>query len=446
MSVSPWKGRHLPITLGVFSLTFLFAFEAIAVTTVMPTIAKALDGLSWYSVSFAAPTAAGLVATVIAGQWCDRAGSRPALNAGLAIFIVGLLIAGLAPNIAVFLIGRATHGFGAGLLGVAVYVIVAQAYPEQLRPRIFMILSAGWVLPALIGPVIVGHVADWFSWRWVFLGVPLLAVAAWLLVIGTPSTPAEKPERSRPPLAAAIGAAVGVFAISIGGQRGVWGWPVLVAAGVVAVGFAAARILPAGTWTGGRGLPAILTMRSSMWAGFVCVEAYFPLLLTLERDLSVSQAGLTLTVSSISWFVGSWLASHVGFLHARPHTTLKIGIACGVVGLVLVTTAGTSSVPLALPIVGWSIATLGVGLVFPTSSVIALGSVPPDEAGRASSALQLNDSLSQSVMLALGGILFAAMTETHPVGGATLLVAISAVAMAVAWLPAQRTRTIADRL
>ena len=54
---SPWDRQHAGVTLGVFSLAFLFAFEALAVATVMPEVVRDLDGLSLYAVAFAAPPA-----------------------------------------------------------------------------------------------------------------------------------------------------------------------------------------------------------------------------------------------------------------------------------------------------------------------------------------------------------------------------------------------------
>jgi len=65
---------------------------------------------------------------------------------------------------------------GAGLVIVALYVVVARVYPDRLRPRVFSAISAAWVLPAVVGPVLAGWVAQQLSWRWVFLGaVPLVA-------------------------------------------------------------------------------------------------------------------------------------------------------------------------------------------------------------------------------------------------------------------------------
>ncbi|WP_278256337.1 MFS transporter [Nocardioides convexus] len=297
--VSPWRGRHARTTLGVFSLAFLFAFEALAVATVMPDVAADLDGLRWYAVAFGAPLAAGIVALAAGGPQVDRLGPGPALRIGLVVFGAGVLVAGLAPDMPVFVVGRLVHGYGGGLIGVALYVVIAQAYPESLRPRVFAVLTTAWVLPALVGPVLAAQVADRFGWRWVFLGVPFLAFAAWLLVADAPSRPGSaEPVPGR--LRWALAAAAGALAVSLGGQRVVAGWPLLVAAGLAAMVVAGLRVLPPGAWSGGPGLPAVLGTRAAISTSMAAAEVYVPLLLVLQRDLSIAQAGWVLTASAVS--------------------------------------------------------------------------------------------------------------------------------------------------
>src|SRR3954462_12834964 len=64
-------------TIGMFALCACVAFEATAVTTVMPTVAARLDGVGLYALSFAAPLASGVVGMVAAGGWSDRRGPAP---------------------------------------------------------------------------------------------------------------------------------------------------------------------------------------------------------------------------------------------------------------------------------------------------------------------------------------------------------------------------------
>ena len=79
--------------------------------------------------------------------------------------------------------GRAVQGLGGGLLITATYVVIGEAYPDALRPRLFAATSSAWVLPSLVGPVVAGTLAQHASWRWVFLGlVPIAVLGAVLLL------------------------------------------------------------------------------------------------------------------------------------------------------------------------------------------------------------------------------------------------------------------------
>src|SRR5262245_44029823 len=143
-------------TIGILLVITLVAFEAMAVATAMPTAVSSLHGLAYYGWAFTGFLVANMVGLVAGGEVADRDGPRRSLLAGLGIFTAGLLVAGLAPDIGVFILGRSIQGFGGGLVLVAVYVVIAEVYDESLRPRIFAALSAAWVLPSLIGPAVSG--------------------------------------------------------------------------------------------------------------------------------------------------------------------------------------------------------------------------------------------------------------------------------------------------
>ena len=165
-------------TIGMVSLVFLGAFEALAVTTIMPSVSADLHGRAWFSAAFSATLAASVVGMVAGGLWSDRSGPRVPLLVSVAVFAGGLLLAGLAPGIELFVAARFLQGLGAGAMTVALYVVVARIYAPIDHPRIFGAFAAAWVIPSMVGPSVAGVVLEAFGWRWVFLGVVALAVAA----------------------------------------------------------------------------------------------------------------------------------------------------------------------------------------------------------------------------------------------------------------------------
>jgi MFS family permease len=169
---------YLLVTVGACALVFLAAFESLAVTTVMPVVSRELGGAGLYALAFAGPLATGVIGMVGAGNWSDRRGPVGPLLASVAVFALGLLVAGTAGTMWAVVAGRLVQGLGGGAMTVALYVVVARVYPAVLHPRIFAAFSAAWVVPSLVGPFAAGLVAQLASWHWVFLGVVVLVLPA----------------------------------------------------------------------------------------------------------------------------------------------------------------------------------------------------------------------------------------------------------------------------
>ncbi len=263
-------------------LVSLIALEALAVATVMPQAATDLHGLSLYGFVFGGPLAASMLGMVAAGRSSDRHGPLRPLWIGVAGFVSGLVIGGLAPSMAWLLFGRLIAGLGSGLLSVSLYALVGRLYPSALHARVFTAFSAAWVLPSLLGPGLSGLVADAFSWRWSLLGVALLTLPAAALlkrialVPLTPPASTHERHRSRQ-LLWALGAAASAltlhYVVSMRRkrrhpQRRHLRWGGLHSAALAAPLLSAHRLLPAGTLTARNGLPAAIALNGLAQAAF----------------------------------------------------------------------------------------------------------------------------------------------------------------------------------
>lgn len=410
--------RYRSLTIGMVALITLVAFENLAVTTAMPTVAVALDGLSWYALAFGGPLASAVIAMVMSGTWSDAKGPARPLWHGTAWFLTGLLIAGFAPTMEVLVAGRIIQGFGSGLLTVALYVVVGQLYPPELRPRIFAAFASGWVVPSLVGPAIAGLIVEHANWRIVFLAVPVLAIPAALVMrpgLGQMAPPAAATTDSiwNRRTAWAVAIAIGVGLLHYGGQQNGLTQVILLAIGLGAVVVFAPRLLPAGTFAIRRGLPSVVALRGMVASAGFGAEVFLPLMLTRERGLSPAFAGLVLTVSALAWFSASWY-------RGRPNQPLshsafmQLGMASIVVGIGTAVLTLNPAVPVVVGVLGWGLAGLGMGTVFPTLSVLILEYSSREEQGANSSALQLSDSLATATVLAIGGSLFAAIEPHSP--------------------------------
>ncbi|WP_202638649.1 MFS transporter [Bailinhaonella thermotolerans] len=417
MSEGIFGARHRALTIGIITLCSLVAFEYIAVATAMPAVAKALDGLELYALSFGGSLAAGVVGMVVAGQWSDRKGPAGPIWWGVGAFVAGLAVAGLAPEMWVVVVGRVVQGFGGGLIGVALYVVVAGAYPAELHPRVFAAFAGAWTIPSMVGPALAGLIVQVAHWRWVFLAVAIVAVPAALLMRsglrGLPPAADGAAKRSRTALA--LGAAVSVCVLYIGGQqRGA------LALGLIALALAglavfAPRLLPRRTLRAGRGLPSVVLLRGFVGAAYLQADVFLPLLLQQQRGLSALQSGFALTAGALAWVTGSWWQGRhgKGLTNTQRLAGGSIMIALGVgATLFCVVPVLPVGATVAVAVGGMLVGGLGMGVAYPVMSTVTLELSPPEDRGVNSSALQLSESLFTTTVLALGGSLFALLSAT----------------------------------
>ncbi|MGO4192530.1 MFS transporter [Arthrobacter sp. YAF17] len=439
--------EYLLVTLGACALVFLAAFESLAVTTIMPLVSRELDGAAYYALAFAGPLATGVIGMVAAGNWSDRRGPVGPLYASVAMFVLGLLIAGTASTMPALVAGRLVQGLGGGAMTVALYVVIARVYPPVLHPKIFAAFSAAWVIPSLVGPFAAGIVAQVLSWHWVFLGVVGLVVPALLMIVpalrglrGTPdagtregAAPKDMSTRKSTGsgrLAWAALAALAVLGLNLSSRLPVAGGVVAVAAVVVAL-IAVRPLVPRGTLTARRGLPSVILTRGLASAAFFGAEVYLPYLLVERYSFSPTFAGLALTGGAVSWAAGSAVQGRLGSrLDHRRAVRTGAAMVLGAVVLVLVTTL--LGWPAAVAIAAWVVAGGGMGVMYARLSVMTLALSTRDNEGFNSSAMSISDSLGGALSLATTGIIFAAFpTAVASFGGVFALTALIGVAAVV---------------
>lgn len=446
-----WGPRQRLTTVGIVLLVTMIAFEAMSLGTALPTMVAELDGEALYSWPFTAFLAASVVGTVLSGWLSDTRGPRVPLLGSPALFAAGLLAAALAPTMTVLLLGRVLQGLGAGAAAVAMYVLVAFAYPERDRPAVFGVISAAWVVPAIVGPAVAGLLTEHASWRLVFGGlVPIVAVATVLLVPlvrRLPAGPAGEVSTRRGVLPASVGAAVGLSALAWAAQNPTGSSPVLVAVlavgGLVLLVPSLRRVLPARTVTAGRGLPTVVLSRGLATGSFFAVQAYLPLTLSAVHGLSPTLAGLPLTVGALGWSAASaWQGRRPD--HPRERL-LRYGFVLIALSLAASTLVAFPAVSpwIALPI--WVVGGAGMGLAMPSVSVRLLELSPPQDRGFNSAALQIWDMFMAAACIALGGVLLVMLASTGAPTPAVVVLNLLMVGVALLGAAlAPRTRTSAD--
>ncbi|MFD0271780.1 MFS transporter [Streptomyces sp. NPDC127106] len=447
------------LSIGMISCIFLIAFEATAVGTAMPVAARELDGIGVYAFAFSAYFTTSLLGMVLSGQWCDRRGPLRALTVGIGAFAAGLVLAGTATAMWVFVLGRAVQGFGGGLVIVALYVVVSRAYEERLRPAIMAAFAASWVVPSIVGPLAAGTVTEHLGWRWVFLGIPVLVVVPLAVALPAIRRTASGPvDPDAPPVAfdrrrirLAFGISLGAGLLQYAAQDLRW-WSLL--PGAVGAGLlvpAVLGLLPRGTYRARRGLPSVVLLRGVAAGSFIAAESFVPLMLVTQRGLSPTLAGFSLALGGLTWAGGSWIQS-TGRVAPYRERLMVLGMVLVAFAIAAAPAVLVPWVPVWSLALTWGVGCLGMGLVIGSTSVLLLKLSAPEEAGANSAALQISDALANVVLLAAGGAAFAALgggsvgaaahsvaegagaAVSHPAAFVVVFLPMAAVALVGAWV------------
>ncbi|MGW7054974.1 MFS transporter [Streptomyces sp. NPDC054887] len=452
---------HRALSIGIIAVVLLIAFEATAVGTAMPVAARELNGVSLYAFAFSSYFTTSLFAMVLSGQWADRRGPLAPLATGISAFGAGLLLSGTADAMWLFIAGRAVQGLGGGLVIVALYVVVSRAYPSRLQPAILAAFAASWVVPSVVGPLVSGTVTEHLGWRWVFVGIPVLVVFPLAIALPairrTAAGPADPgapvPAFDRRRIRLALGISLGAGLLQYAGQDLRWLSLLPAAVGGALLVPAVRGLLPRGTYVAARGLPSVVLLRGIAAGAFIAAESFVPLMLVTQRGLSPTLAGLSLAAGGATWALGSYVQSRP---RVEPYRERLVPV-----GMVLVTAAIAAApsvlvaaVPVWVVAVAWGFGCFGMGLVIASTSVLLLKLSAPHEAGSNSAALQISDGLSNVMLLAVGGAVFAALgggavghtvvapgaSGSHPAAFAAVFLPMAGVALVGAWV-ATRLRT-----
>ena len=129
--------------------------------------------------AFSLSALAMAVATLLYGPLSDRLGRRPALIAGLVVYLAGSLICAFAGSIGLLILGRIVQAAG-GCAGMVLgRAIVRDLYDRERSAAAIAYVTMAMVVAPMVAPAIGGVLTDLFGWPAVFLiggalGVPVL--------------------------------------------------------------------------------------------------------------------------------------------------------------------------------------------------------------------------------------------------------------------------------
>jgi len=403
------------IVLGILLAMFLGALDQTIVATALPTIGRDLadvENLSWVVSAYLLTSTA---VTPLYGKLSDIHGRRAMLLVAIVIFLIGSVAGALAPTMTVLIIARALQGLGGGGLLSLAQTIIGDIVSPLERGRYQGLIGVVFAAASVGGPLLGGVLAQHLHWSFIFwINLPIGLVA----FLMTNSVLKRLPRHERPhrldiggALLMMLATTALLLALTWGGQRYAWSSPAILS---LLGGSAAFWVLFVIRLMTAREpfLPLNLLLNPVVGIGTASVTCVFgtmiglaifvPLYFEVARGLTASESGLALIPLMGGTVVGSTFSGRA-MTHVRRYKRMPmVGLAAAIVAMGPLA-AGPMRLPVALVCVLLGIAGLGLGSVFPITTVSVQNAVLPWQLGTATGAMNFFRQLGGALIVALFG-------------------------------------------
>jgi len=418
------KRSILLLFAGLMVTMLLSALDQTIFSTALPTIVGELDGVNhmlWVTTAY---ILASTIMMPVYGKLGDLIGRKGLFIGAIAIFMLGSVVGGLAPDMTWLIIGRAVQGLGGGGLMILSQAIIADVVPARERGRYMGVMGGVFALASVAGPLLGGWFTESIGWRWAFwMNLPLgaLAIVSAVLLLKLPKNNKTKPTIDvAGMILLAIASTAIVLVTTWGGTQ--YDWDSLIIIGLIALAIvagvsfvmveraAAEPIMPLHMF---KERNFILTTASGLITGIAMFGAlaYMPTYLQMVTGVNATLAGLLmipmmggLLVSSIT---AGQLVSRTGRYKWLPLT----GSIIVAIGLALLSTM-TPALPIWVLCSYLAIMGIGLGMSMQILVLIVQNTFPNSQVGTATSSNNYFRQIGASIGTAVVGSLFIArLTE-----------------------------------
>lgn len=385
-----------------------FADLGVAIPAVADDFHADLSTLQWANNAFSLVAGALVIA---AGKFGDVFGRRKMLQVGILVFAGFSVVAALAPNAGLLILGRGLMGIGAALILPATLALIPPQFTGRDQLTAFGVWQAvAWGGQA-VAPAIGGVITQTLGWPWLFwINVPL-GVAAFLVVRAT--TPESKDAGASSKVdwvglvTIALAAFCLLFALTDGPSAG-WTNPLTIGLFVAAVVLAVAWVLierqvkePLVDLKLFRLRPydGALTANLTMNMAFAGLSYLLVLWLENARGYSPIAAGMLMLPATIGIFAFIPLGGKLDEKHGGRLPVL-IGLIVMSAGLAVLGVLNSDTtillISVALVVIG-----VGLGLLSTPISNTAVGDVPQSLAGTAAGVFKMSSMVGGALGVAL---------------------------------------------
>jgi len=361
------------------------------------------------------------------GTLGDILGRKKVLLSGVALFVVGSLVAMLSNSIGLLIAGRVIMGIGAAASEPGTLSMIRHLYPNRAkRSRALGVWAAVSGIALAFGPIIGGVIIGFTSWRGVFAFSAIFGVVAFiagLLILPESSNPRGRKLDISGLILGAMALSELIFAVICGENSGYGTWWIVL---LFTLSFVTGLVF---VYTERRKDDPVLPFKffnkiqfsiANILAfvtnfGIFAVFFFVALYLQLISNFSGYQIALSFVAMAASIVIGATLAGR-WYIH---HQTIVLTIAgCLLSGGGIFLINGVLTPTVSSATLAWALAVSGLGfgisLVTMTSSVLNI--VPPERSGIAASTVNTFRELGGVFGVAVLGAIVNAQLSTKLIG------------------------------
>lgn len=219
------RSERGPVLAALMLSTGLIAIDATILATAVPSIVRDLGSYQQFPWLFSVYLLAQAVSVPIYSRFADTVGRKPIILLGIALFLLGSVLCGLAWSMPALIAFRVVQGLGAGAVAPMSMTIVGDIYTVAERAKVQGYIASVWAVSSVVGPALGGVFAQLDAWRWIFLiNIPLCLLAAWVLL--RRYTEQKQTQRHRIDYLGAVLLTVGLTGVILGLLEGgnAWEW------------------------------------------------------------------------------------------------------------------------------------------------------------------------------------------------------------------------------
>ena len=177
-----FRSERGPVLAALMLCTGLVALDSTIIATAVPSIVRDLGGFAQFPWLFSIYLLTQAVTVPLYGKLADVLGRKPVMFFGIAVFLLGSVLCGVAWSMPALIAFRALQGIGAGAVQPMSMTIVGDLYTVEERARVQGYIASVWGIASVLGPTLGGVFSQYASWRWIFfVNLPLGAIAGYWL-------------------------------------------------------------------------------------------------------------------------------------------------------------------------------------------------------------------------------------------------------------------------